>query len=188
MSEGDLRTPEWARRGRSGWTHTGVSRPPFAVTPGPHQESVWDYPRPPVIVPDAREVVVRAGSHEIARTRRAVRVLETAGAPTFYLPPDDVRQDVMAQVGGSSRCEWKGEARYWTIVSPGEPRVAVAWSYPDPFPEFAAIRGWFAFYPATLECLVDGVRAVPQPGGFYGGWVTPDVVGPFKGEPGTGGW
>ncbi len=188
MSDDDRRTPEWARRGRSAWTHTGAIRPPFAVTPGRDQESVWDYPRPPVIVPDAREVLVRAGLHEIARTRRAVRVLETASAPTFYLPPDDVRQDILAQAGGSSRCEWKGEARYWSITAPGPRLDRVAWSYAQPFREFEAIRGWFAFYPSLLECLVDGVRAEAQPGGFYGGWVTPDVVGPFKGEPGTGGW
>jgi uncharacterized protein (DUF427 family) len=181
-------TPEWARSGRAGWTHRGSQRPPFAVEPGPGQESVWDYPRPPRLSPDTREVIVRAGPHEVARTRRAIRVLETASAPTFYVPPEDVRRDTLATAEGRSRCEWKGEAWYWSVVVPGREVPRAAWSYPNPFPEFAAIRGWFAFYPGELECLVDGVRAEPQPGGFYGGWVTPDVVGPFKGEPGTGGW
>ncbi len=180
--------PEWARRGRSGWRHTGVARPDFAAEPKPGQESVWDYPRPPQLAQDNREVVVRWGEIEVARTRRSLRVLETASPPTFYLPPDDLRSDLLQEVSGGSRCEWKGEARYWSLVSGGDREDSVAWSYPDPLPSFEPLRDYVGFYPARLSCTVDGVRVEPQPGRFYGGWVTPELVGPFKGEKGTEGW
>ncbi len=163
-------------------------RPDFAVVPGPGQESVWDYPRPPRIAPDSREVAVRAFGVLVARTRRSIRVLETASPPTFYLPPGDVRLDLLEPAAGTSHCEWKGTARYWNLRLPDRRLERVAWSYPEPTPGFEAIRGWLAFYPARVECSVDGLRVEPQPGAFYGGWITPEVVGPFKGEPGTAGW
>lgn len=180
--------PDWARRGRAGWRFDGRERPSFAFAPRKDQESVWDYPRPPRLERDTRSVVVRHEGVPIAQTSRAVRVLETASPPTFYLPPNDVDTHRLTPAHGSSLCEWKGEARYWSIVADGTVVDAVAWSYPDPFPEFETLRGYLSFYPGRVECFVDGVRVAPQPGGFYGGWVTPDVVGPFKGEPGTGGW
>jgi uncharacterized protein (DUF427 family) len=180
--------PEWARRARIGWRYRGQARPPFAVAPQPGQESVWDYPRPPRIAPDARLVVIRAGTVEIARSRRAVRVLETASPPTFYLPPADVRTDLLEPAAGGSRCEWKGEARYWTLVAGGQRLERVGWSYPEPLPGFEAIGDYLSFYPARLDCTVDGIPVAAQPGGFYGGWVTPELVGPFKGEPGSEGW
>ncbi len=170
------------------WAHSGRQRPAFAVSPGPGQESVWDYPRPPRVVPDAREVIVRLGTVAIARTRRAVRVLETASPPTFYLPLADVRAEFLEPAAGTSWCEWKGEARYWSVVTPSGRVDGVAWSYPDPRAPFTALRDHLAFYPARIECSVDGERVRPQPGRFYGGWITNEVVGPFKGEPGTGGW
>ena len=170
------------------WPHDGSSRPSFALEPGPGQESVWDYPRPPRLAPDAREVVIVAAGVEVARSRRAMRVLETASPPTFYLHPDDVDPRCMVPSGGASYCEWKGEARYWSVVVPAGSFERVAWSYPEPEPGFAAIAGWYGFYPSPLECTVDSVRVRPQPGRFYAGWVTPEVVGPFKGEPGTSGW
>jgi len=170
------------------WPHDGSRRPPFAIDPGPGQESVWDYPRPPRLSSDAREVVIIAAGTEVARTRRAMRVLETASPPTFYLHPDDVDLRRLLAASGASHCEWKGEARYWSVAVPGGTFDRVAWSYPSPEPAFAAITGWFGFYPAPMECTVGGVRVLPQPGRFYAGWVTPDVVGPFKGDPGTGGW
>ena len=182
MSRG---VPRWLADARSHWRNTGTARPDFAVEPGPGQESVWDYPRPPRLAPDEREVVVRAGEQEIARTRAGVRVLETASPPTFYLPPDDIRMDRLEPAPGSSFCEWKGEAGYWRLRGADEP---VGWSYEKPFPEFEAIRSWLSFYPALVECRVDGARVAPQPGRFYGGWVTPELVGPFKGEPGSEGW
>ena len=171
------------------WHWTGASRPPFADTPSPGQESVWDYPRPPRIAADRREVVVRSGATVIARSTRAVRVLETASPPTFYLPPGDVDARVLRPADGGSHCEWKGSAAYWSVVLPdGGAWDAVGWSYPRPTPAFAAIAGWLSFYPARLACTVDGERVRPQPGGFYGGWLTDDIAGPCKGAPGTGHW
>ncbi len=180
--------PEWAVRARLAWGYRGQDRPPFAVVPGPGQESVWDYPRPPRIESDVREVIVRVGAHEIARSRRSVRLLETASPPTFYVPPDDVRTEFLEMHAGNSRCEWKGEARYWSVIVPGRRVNAAAWSYANPLPGYERIRGFFAFYPSLLACVVDSIPVVAQPGGFYGGWVTPDVVGPFKGEPGSESW
>jgi uncharacterized protein (DUF427 family) len=171
-----------------GWSNTGRQRPPFAIAPASGQESVWDYPRPPCLVADPREVVVRLGDVEIARTRRALRILETASPPTFYVPLADVPAQFLAPAAGTSWCEWKGEARYWSVVTPTGRVDRAAWSYPSARAEFAAIRDHVAFYPARLECTVNGERVRPQPGGFYGGWITNDVVGPFKGDPGTGGW
>lgn len=161
------------------------------VTPdptGPGQESVWDYPRPPALAPDAREVVVRWGDIEVARTNRAVRVLETSHPPGWYLPPDDVRLDLLEPGTGSSVCEWKGRASYWDLVADGRRLPGVAWSYPEPTRRFRSIAGYLAFYPADLDCTVGGIAVAAQEGGFYGGWITPDVVGPFKGSPGTWGW
>jgi uncharacterized protein (DUF427 family) len=162
-------------------------RPAAAIPPGPGQESVWDYPRPPAVRPDGREVVVLAGEIEIARTTRTIRILETASPPTFYIPPGDVRPR-LEPTPGATWCEWKGQARYWTIVADGERLERAAWSYPAPSAGYEAIRDYIAFYPGRVACWVDGVRVQPQPGRFYGGWITPEVVGPFKGESGTEGW
>ena len=180
--------PDWARRGRAGWKHTGARRPDFAIEPAPGQESVWDYPRPPRLASDVREFVVRWDEVEVARTTKSLRVLETASPPTFYLPPDDVRTDLLEPATGGSRCEWKGETRYWSLVSGGRREESVAWSYPEPLPGFEALKDFLGFYPARLGCTVDGAVVAPQPGRFYGGWVTAELVGPFKGEPGTEGW
>jgi uncharacterized protein (DUF427 family) len=170
------------------WRYRGQQRPPFAVTPGPGQESVWDYPRPPRVEPDAREVIVRVAEIEIARTSRAIRVLETASPPTFYIPRADVHLGRLEPAGGSSLCEWKGAARYWSVVVPSRQLDAVGWSYDDPPPRFEPIRGHLSFYPGLIECYVAGIRVMPQPGRFYGGWITPEVVGPFKGDPGSQAW
>ncbi len=170
------------------WHWRGQRRPPFAEEPGPGQESVWDYPRPPRICADARHVLVRTGERVIADTRRAVRVLETASPPTFYLPPEDVAVEFLVMASGRSGCEWKGVAVYWDVLLTEGCIARGAWSYIDPLPAFESIRGWFSFYPSTLECRVDGQRVRPQAGGFYGGWVTPEIIGPMKGEPGTSSW
>lgn len=169
-----------------GWSNTGAERPPFAIEPGPGQESVWDYPRPPTIVSDTRRVVVGNPDAPLADSTHSVRVLETASPPTFYLPPDDAGPDRLVAATGRSFCEWKGEAQYWALAT--APDAPIAWSYPSPLPEFASITGWLAFYPGRVECRVDDELVRPQDGGFYGGWITDEVVGPFKGEPGTGGW
>lgn len=171
------------------WTHTGKVRPPFADPPKSGQESVWDYPRPPAVVPDARTVIVEWRGVEIARSTRTMRVLETASPPVFYLPPEDVRADLLMAAPGRSFCEWKGLAAYWSLRLPdGSTAEAVGWSYPDPMPAFTAIAGWLSFYPGPLDCSVNGERVRPQAGGFYGGWVTDELAGPFKGAPGTGHW
>lgn len=149
---------------------------------------MWDYPRPPRIDAERREVIVRVGDVEIARTRRALRVLETASPPTVYIPVADARAAYLEPAPGASRCEWKGTARYWNLRVPPVVLDAVAWSYDDPLPAFEAIRGHLCFYPGRIACFLDGVRVEAQAGGFYGGWVTPDVVGPYKGDPGTTGW
>lgn len=168
------------------WKHRGQARPDFADEPGPGQESVWDYPRPPALDPDDRLVEVVHGDTPIARSRRAVRVLETASPPTFYLPPEDVKRSLLVPVRQASFCEWKGPASYWALAD--DPQNPVGWSYDQPSRRFRDIAGWVAFYPARVRCLVDGEVVRPQGGGFYGGWVTDEIAGPWKGEGGTRGW
>jgi len=181
-------TPTWLQAARDHWRWRGTDRPSFAVAPGPGQESVWDYPRPPVLAPDAREVVIRWGSREIARTQRAIRVLETAHPPSFYLPWDDVDRRLLQRASGSSLCEWKGPAQYWSLIDDGRELPHVAWSYPKPLAGAEALADCVAFYPSALACTVAGMTVLPQPGRFYGGWITPELVGPFKGEPGSAAW
>jgi uncharacterized protein (DUF427 family) len=175
-----------ARRGL--WRWNGDERPPFAAVPGPGQSSVWDFPRPPRIVGDSREVTIQWGAIEVARTRRAVRVLETAHPPSFYIPLNDVAPGLLEPAAGSSLCEWKGAAVYWSLVDGRRRLPRVAWSYPRPAAGAEVLANCVAFYPADLDCRVGGEAVLPQPGGFYGGWITPELVGPFKGEPGTSGW
>jgi uncharacterized protein (DUF427 family) len=180
--------PDWLQAARDQWQWRGHARPAFAVMPGPGQVSVWDFPRPPALAPDTREVVVTWGGLEVARTRRAIRVLETAHPPSFYLPWSDVARHLLQPAPGGSYCEWKGPARYWSLVD-GERRLpGVAWSYPQPLAGAEALADCVAFYPIALDCRVDGALVRPQPGGFYGGWITPELVGPFKGDAGSGGW
>jgi uncharacterized protein (DUF427 family) len=182
--------PPWVARARAAWTWRGASRPAFAIEPGPGQESVWDYPRPPILVADSRHVVVRLGDAIVADSRRALRLLETSHPPTWYVPRADVDVErVRASGGGGSFCEWKGQASYLDVVAAGRVLARAAWTYEHPIDEaFTDLAGAVAFYATELACFVDGVRALPQPGGFYGGWVTPELVGPIKGDPGTSGW
>ena len=162
---------------------------PTPLPAGPGQESVWDYPRPPRLEPSDRQVRIVFADTVIADTRRAVRVLETSHPPVWYLPPEDVRTDLLERAPGSSRCEWKGTAVYWSLRVADRTAPRVAWSYPDPVPRFEALKDHLAFYAGPMDrCTVDGHVVTAQPGGFYGGWITPDVVGPFKGEPGSWGW
>ena len=176
------------RHARTLWRWVGAERPPFADTPGPGQESVWDFPRPPALRRESREVVLRLGGIEIARSTRAWRLCETASPPTVYLPIADASPGVLEPAGGASFCEWKGPARYWDVVAGEERRRRAAWSYPSAMAPYTALRDCFSVYPAEVECLLDDERVRPQPGGFYGGWVTDDLAGPWKGAGGTGGW
>jgi uncharacterized protein (DUF427 family) len=180
--------PDWIRAAREQWRWQGQVRPPFALTPGPGQTSVWDFPRPPRVVLDSREVVVRWGHVEVARTRRAVFVQETAHPPSVYLPWHDVARQPLQSAPGNSFCEWKGPAQYWTLADGNRRLPNVAWSYPQPLAGAEALADGVAFYPGALSCTVGGAEVTPQPGGFYGGWITPELVGPFKGEPGSDSW
>jgi len=155
----------------------------------PGQTSVWDYPRPPVAVPcDQRIVIVHRGV-TIADTTAAVRTLETSHPPTYYLPPGDVLMSALVPVDGGSFCEWKGQARYFDVVIDGQRLTNAAWSYPAPTADFAVLRDHLAFYAAPFDsCMVGGEQVVPQGGGFYGGWITSDLAGPFKGVPGSRFW
>ena len=166
-----------------------MTPPADRPTPGPGQESVWDYPRPPRIEPDARRIRVLVGGVTIADTTHALRVLETASPPTFYIPPQDVRLDLLEPEDRHTVCEWKGMASYWAVRVGSRFVASAGWSYPRPTRDFMAIRDHLAFYAGRVdEAWVDAERVIPQPGDFYGGWVTSEIIGPFKGEPGTLGW
>ena len=180
--------PDWAQAARDSWQWRGSVRPSFAAVPGPGQVSVWDFPRPPQLAIDTREVVIQWGEIEVARTNRAVLVLETSHPPTYYLPWADVVRHLLQPAAGGSACEWKGPAKYWTLVDGARRLPKVAWSYPNPLAGAEPISDCVAFYPESLQCTVGGQPVRPQPGGFYGGWITPDLAGPFKGVAGSSGW
>lgn len=152
-------------------------------------ERVAEYPRPPRLEASARRVRIVLGGAVVAETTAGWRVLETYHPPTWYLPPDAFGAGVLQPASGSSLCEWKGRARYWDLRSGSVVAARAGWSYPDPTLDFVAIADHVAVYAGMMEaCFVDEERVVPQPGGFYGGWITSDVEGPFKGGPGTLGW
>jgi uncharacterized protein (DUF427 family) len=159
------------------------------VAPGPGQESVWDYPRPPRAELTTRHIQVILAGQTVADTRRAVRVLETSQAPVYYIPLVDVDASCLLATPKVTLCEWKGRANYFTVAAGGRRAENAAWTYRAPFADYETMREAVAFYPHLMdECLVDGERATAMPGGFYGGWITRDIVGPFKGGPGTLGW
>lgn len=148
-------------------------------------ESVWDYPRPPRVEPTTRRIRVEFGGETIVDTHRACRVLETSHPPVYYVLLDDVVEPGVLErsAGGTTFCEWKGTASYYDVVAAGRRAERAAWTYHEPLPGFEAIRHAVAFYPAPMDaCWVDDERVAPQAGGFYGGWITSDVVGPFKGR------
>jgi uncharacterized protein (DUF427 family) len=156
---------------------------------GPGQESVWAYPRPPRLEATRRSLRVVLDRNVIAQTHRGFRILETSHPPNYYFPPGDVADGALARSGGASCCEFKGSANYFDVRSGNRVERDAAWGYDDPSPGFEPIRGYVAFYPGRMDaCFVDDELVVAQPGGFYGGWITADVVGPFKGAPGTRGW
>ena len=150
---------------------------------------MWDYPRPAIAQPSKRRIRIEHGGAVIADTRAAVRTVETSHPPTYYLPRVDLLMTALRPSARRSLCEWKGQATYFDLVMNGETIRDVAWSYPRPTPAFASIAGHLAFYAEKLDgCFVDGERIAPQPGGFYGGWITADLAGPFKGVPGSRFW
>jgi uncharacterized protein (DUF427 family) len=159
------------------------------IEPGPGQESVWDYPRPPAVVPTTDRIRVVHRGVTVADTVATIRVLETSQPPAFYIPRADCSADHLVAGTGRSFCEWKGPATYWSVVVDGVVVANAGWSYENPTPPFAAIRGHIAFYARLLdECWVGDEQVVANPGSFYGGWITSAVVGPFKGDPGTEFW
>ena len=163
--------------------------PPRPDPVGPDQTSVWSFPRPAIARPNAREVRVVFAGRTIAETRRGFATFETSHPPSYYIPPGDVAPNVLRPVAASTRCEWKGAARYFDVVVGTRVARQAAWSYPDPTEEFAALKDHVAFYAGRIDaCFVDGVAALPQAGPFYGGWITPDLAGPFKGPPDTEYW
>ena len=165
-----------------------LDRPtPEAIAPG--QESVWDYPRPPLLVASYEEIVIMLGGVEICETNLSRRMLETGHPPTYYLPRNAFRAGALVRGAGRSVCEWKGTASYLDVVGGTTVARKAAWYYPRPKAPYEALDGLVAVYPGSMDlCLVDGERVVPQQGGYYGGWITSTIVGPFKGAPGTEGW
>ena len=150
---------------------------------------MWDYPRPPRLMGDDRHVRVTFGGVVIADTRRAFRVLETTHPPTWYLPAADVRLQYLVEIPRRSNCEWKGLASYFDVRVRDRVAPGAAWTYRSLPGIYAEMSGAVAFYAAAMDdCTVDGERVRPQPGGFYGGWITDELIGPFKGEPGSDGW
>lgn len=167
--------------------HTGDDRP--RDRPGPGQESVWDYPRPPRVEKTPRRVRVVFAGVTIADSCRALRVLETSHPPTYYIPPDDVRREHLAATSRQTVCEFKGVAHYYDVVVGDRRAAAAAWYYPVPAAGYESLRDHVAFYPGRMDaCHVDDELVQAQPGDFYGGWITTDIVGPFKGGLGTRGW
>ncbi|WP_428332788.1 DUF427 domain-containing protein [Novosphingobium sp.] len=162
---------------------------PVPDPPRPGQESVWRYPRPAIAELSPRHIRVMHGGMVVADTRHAVRTLETSHPPSYYLPPDDITPRVLQPSARRSFCEWKGHAVYHDLVIGDRRLKDIAWSYPDPTRAFRLLRDHVAFYAGPLDlCTVDGQQVVAQSGQFYGGWITPDVAGPFKGEPGSQWW
>ncbi len=160
---------------------------PDRVLPG--QESVWDYPRPAVAQPCARHVTIQHAGQIIADTTASIRTLETSHPPSYYLPPGAILPGVLRATQRTSFCEWKGHAVYFDVAAGNQVFRNAAWSYPDPSAGFLALRDHVAFYAAPFDaCFVDGERVTPQDGGFYGGWITSHVAGPFKGGPGSTFW
>ncbi len=162
---------------------------PRRIEPGPGQESVWDYPRPPRLEVSGRPIRVLFNGEVVAETDRALRVLETSHPPVYYIPAKDIQSRFLERSSRSTFCEWKGRARYHTLKVGDRRSPDAAWSYPDPTPTFEALRDHLAFYPSRVdECTVAGEVVRSQPGDFYGGWITAEIVGPFKGDAGTMGW
>ena len=179
--------PEWLSKAHEKCQYMGQTRPPFAEEPKPGQRSVWDFPRPPALVPFFKEVEVCTNGIQLGCTTKALELQETASPPTYYLPPEDIIFDLLVPLTKrTSLCEWKGEALNWALKT--APEKAIAWSYANPFKGYTALKDYVAFYPQYLECYVNGERVRPQPGAFYAGWITDGVRGPFKGSPGTGHW
>jgi len=162
---------------------------PKPIKPKIGQESVWDYPRPPRLEPVSKQIQIYFNDKLIADTMDGYRVLETSHPPVYYIPLIDIDNDCLIASDQQSYCEWKGQGSYYHVEVGDKKAINAAWYYKKPTKEFAAIKNCPAFYAHQMDkCLVDGEEVVPQPGNFYGGWITKDIVGPFKGIDGSWGW
>ncbi len=159
------------------------------IEPKPGQESVWDYPRPPRVESSTKRIRVLFNGVTLAESTRAMRVLETSHPPVYYIPQADIQMDYLSPTAQRTFCEFKGAASYWTVKVGEQEEVNVGWSYASPSRGFEQIKDSIAFYPGRMEaCYIDDEKVMAQPGDFYGGWITSDIVGPFKGGAGTWGW
>jgi len=159
------------------------------IKPKVGQESVWDYPRPPILEPFSGHIRIIFNKIAILDTNEIFRVLETSHPPTYYLPITNFKQNVLQPTEGSSMCEYKGRAKYYNIVADGKTASKAAWQYPDAKGAFEPIRQFVAVYAHLMDaCFVNDEKVDAQEGSFYGGWITSNIVGPFKGAPGTWGW
>ncbi len=164
-------------------------RPPKPIPPGPGQESVWDYPRPPIWEAVPETLRVEFAGETIAETSKGIRVLETSHPPVYYVPPDSIDRAAVRAGSGSSFCEFKGAAQYWDVVVGHRSALRAGWSYPRPNARFVVLADFVAFYASAMDaCWVGAEKVDAQAGDFYGGWITSKVVGPFKGAAGTWGW
>ena len=164
-------------------------RPDHIVVPGPGQVSVWDFPRPPRVELVRLHVRIELGGQTIADTTAALRVCETSSPPAYYIPPADIAAGCLEPSERTSFCEWKGVASYWTVSAGSRRAKDAAWSYRAADPGYEVITDYVAFYPRRMDvCWVGEDRVQPQPGLYYGGWITPELVGPFKGAPGSETW
>lgn len=163
-------------------------RPP-RIQPGPGQESVWDYPRPPALEHSEKHLEVFFNDILIADSSSVKKVMETSGPPVYYIPEADIEMKYLKHSAHKTLCEWKGVASYYDIEVHDKRAPNAAWHYPEPIPGYEDLKGHIAFYAQLMDaCFVDGELVMPQHGTFYGGWITSEIVGPFKGEPGTEGW
>ena len=153
------------------------------------RESVWDYPRPPKVEPINKRIRVEFAGELVADTQRGIRVVETSHPPVYYIPRADIRTEILSLGSRHTFCEFKGLASYWTLRVRDKFSADAAWSYEDPSPGYEAIRGHLGFYVTRVDaCFIDDERVQAQPGEFYGGWVTSEIIGPFKGGPGSTTW
>ena len=171
------------------WRNVERERPTEIIVPGPGQESVWDYPRPPAVEPVASPLRVEYAGIVLAETTHGLRVAETSSPPAYYFPPADVRREFLQTMRHTTVCEWKGTATYYSVSIRGREQEAVAWTYDDPDSGYEALVHYFAFHAGRVDaCFVGEERVTPQPGDYYGGWVTASLVGPFKGVAGSERW
>jgi uncharacterized protein (DUF427 family) len=159
------------------------------IKPKPGQESVWDYPRPPRLEKTDANISIIFNNQKLAETTNSIRILETSHPPVYYIPPDDIAMEFLKKAPGKSYCEWKGTALYYSVEIGDKILNKVAWYYPDPVSDYLLLKDHIAFYAGPMDkCLVNGEIVKAQPGDFYGGWITSNIVGPFKGNPGSFLW